>query len=160
MNPYGLSLRQPQPNDLVGSTLAIAALGTAFEASYSWRLMHDDNVLTEGFFTAGSMGVLTPFVHETAVEGVSHRGPATFELAGDDPSEGEGVPDLVRVPLVIVPGAQGHVPYQVVKGDTLSKIVQEHKDWGGLVTVDNIAAASGLSDPNKIHPGQILRIPV
>ncbi len=160
MNPYGLSLRQPQPNDLVGSTLAIAALGTAFEASYSWRLVHGGNVLAEGFFTAGSMGVLSPFVHEAAVESVTHRGSATFELAGDDPSEGEGVPDLARVPVVIVPGAQGYLPYQVVKGDTLHKIVREHKDWGDLVTVENIAAASGLPDPNKIRPGQILRIPV
>jgi LysM repeat protein len=70
---------------------------------------------------------MSAFVHGAALEDVTHTGPAIFELAGDDPSGGmEGVPDVVRVPVVVVPGAQGYVPYQVVKGDTLSKIVRDN----------------------------------
>lgn len=97
---------------------------------------------------------------EAALEDVTHTGPAIFELAGDDPSGGEeGVPDVVRVPVVVVPGAQGYVPYQVVKGDTLSKIVRDNA-WSDVATVKNIVSANGLPDPDKIRVRQLLRIPV
>lgn len=158
---YGISVRQPQPNDIIGSNLTIAALGTAFEASYGWKLLNGDQVLAEGYLQAGGMGVMSSFVHEATVEGGTYTGPAIFEFAGDDPSAGEEgtAPAPIRVPVILVPGAQGYVPYQVVKGDTLSKIAREN-GWGDLATVENIAAASGLTNPDKIRPGQILRIPV
>ena len=70
---YGISLRQPQPWDLVGRKLAIAALGTAFEATYLWVIRAPDGVLAEGTFTAGSMGLLESFVHEAAVHTRLHR---------------------------------------------------------------------------------------
>lgn len=159
MSDYGIQLRQPQPNDLIGSTITIAALGTAFEASYGWRLLDGDQVLQEGFFQAGSMGVMSTFVHQEDLTGVSHVGPAIFEFAGDDPSDGEaGVPAPTRVPVVVVPGASGYIPYQVTAGDTLSKITRDEAFQG--VTVEQIVAANGLKDPNKIQVGQILRIPV
>ena len=36
MDVYGIQLRQPLAWDLIGRKVAIAALGTAFEASYGW----------------------------------------------------------------------------------------------------------------------------
>ncbi len=162
MNPFGVSLRQPQPNDLIGSTLAIAAVGTAFEASYGWKLLDGSTVLAEGFLQAGSMGAMSAFVHEAAVEGITHSGPATFEFAGDDPSAGEeggGTVDVVRVPVVVIPGAQGYVPHQVVNGDTLSAIVRDN-EWSDIATVGNIVALNGLASADKIRVGQVLRIPV
>lgn len=160
MTDYGISLRQPQPNDLIGSTIAIAALGTAFEASYGWRLLNGEEVLAEGYLQAGSMGVMSIFVHEAQAEGVTYTGPAIFEFAGDDPSGGNDlVPAPIRVPVVVVPGATGYVPYQVVEGDTLSKIVREH-EWTGVVTVEKIAAANRIQNPDMIRVGQLLRIPV
>lgn len=161
MTDYGISLRQPQPNDLIGSTIAIAALGTAFEASYNWKLLNGDQVLAEGYLQAGSMGVMTAFVHEAQVEGVTYTGPAIFEFASDDPSGGEegNVPAPTRVPVVVVPGAHGYIPYQVAPGDTLSKVVREH-DWSEVATVENIAAVNRITNPDKIRAGQLLRVPV
>ncbi len=57
------------------------------------------------------MGVMSAFVHGAALEDVTHTGPAIFELAGDDPSGGmEGVPDVVRVPVVVVPAPRDTCP--------------------------------------------------
>ena len=85
MDVYGIQLRQPLAWDLVGRTVAIAALGTAFEATYGWVIRAPDGVVGEGFFTAGSTGLLQSFVHEAPVE-TDYVGSATFELFGDDPS--------------------------------------------------------------------------
>ena len=54
------------------------------------------------------------------------------------------------------PYTQIHV---VQSGDTLSKIAQKY--YGDAALYTNIFEANrvGLSDPNKIRPGQKLRIP-
>lgn len=50
--------------------------------------------------------------------------------------------------------SQGSTTYAVMSGDTLSGIASK---FG--VSYQSIAAASGLSDPNVIYPGQVLTIP-
>ena len=49
--------------------------------------------------------------------------------------------------------------YTVVRGDTLSKIAKEH--YGNAMKYPTIFEANKpmLSDPDKIYPGQVLRIP-
>jgi hypothetical protein len=155
MDVYGISLRQPLAWDLVGRRLAIAALGTAFEATYGWVIRAPEGVLAEGFFTAGSMGLLESFVHEATVD-TDVIGTATFELFGDDPS-GQRDPglDTQSVPVIVIGGMQGYQLHQVVRGDTVSKIA---RDTGS--TVQKIAVASRLRDPDKIQVGQVLRVPL
>lgn len=159
---YGISVRQPVSGDIVGDSLHIAALGTAFEANYLWRLVRDGKTLADGFFMAGSMGVMQTFVTEVSVQGVKKAGAAVFELNGEWPADDEEAPapEPVRVNVIVIPGAMGYVPYQVRKGDTLTAIVKEVGSGGPVSTVRNAALASGLKDPNRIRPGQILRIPV
>jgi LysM repeat protein len=83
-------------------------------------------------------------------------GQATFELFGDDPSgERDAGLDSQSVPVIVIGGIQGYQLYQVVKGDTLTKIA---KATGS--TVQKIAVASRLRDPDKIQIGQVLRIPL
>lgn len=53
------------------------------------------------------------------------------------------------------PTASTEAVYTVQKGDTLSGIAF---DYG--VTVDDIAKYNGITNPNLIHPGQTLKIPV
>ena len=155
MDLYGIALRQPQAWDLVGRTVAIAALGTAFEASYGWVIRTRDGVLAEGFFTAGSMGLLESFVHEAPV-GTDYIGEATFELFGDDPSgQRDAGLDTQSVPVIVIGGMQGYQLHQVVKGDTVSAIARTYGS-----TVQKIAVASRLKDANKIQVGQVLRVPV
>lgn len=154
MNPFGIQLRQPLPGDLIGGKLAIAAIGTAFEASYGWRLAKSGNTLAEGYFTAGSMGTLEPFVHEAEVT-TDYSGPATLHVFGDDPSGSSEGADLVEVAVVVLPGTTGYVPHQVVAGETLTGIARQYDS-----TVERITLANSLTDPNKIRAGQLLRVPV
>jgi nucleoid-associated protein YgaU len=49
--------------------------------------------------------------------------------------------------------------YTVKSGDTLSKIAREHYGNAGKYPVIFEANKPMLSDPNKIYPGQVLRIP-
>ena len=161
MDIYGISIRQPLAGDIVGSSIAMAAIGTAFEATYHWRLVRDGKTLAENFITAGSMGAMETWVEQLNTAAVKDAGPAVLELAGDDPSEGEG-PDVepACVTVIVIPGARGYIPYLVQKGDTLTRVLQEHGGDPKVSNVKNTALASGLKDPDKILPGQLLRIPV
>lgn len=51
------------------------------------------------------------------------------------------------------------VLYSVKSGDTLSKIAKEHYGNAGKYMVIFEANKPMLKDPNKIYPGQVLRIP-
>jgi nucleoid-associated protein YgaU len=58
-----------------------------------------------------------------------------------------------------VPGAQTEQTYTVKSGDTLSKIAKETLgDANAYMDIFN-ANKNILSDPNKIKPGQVLKIP-
>ena len=155
MDVYGIKLRQPLAGDLIGRTVAIAALGTAFEATYGWVIRAPGGVVGEGFFTAGSMGLLESFVHAAPVDS-DYIGEATFELFGDDPSGNRDAGlDTQSVPVIVIGGMQGYQLHQVVKGDTVSAIARTYGS-----TVQKIAVASRLKDPNKIQVGQVLRVPL
>ena len=57
------------------------------------------------------------------------------------------------------PGAQRERSYTVVKGDSLSKIAKREygkaSDWRRIFDANR----DQISDPDLIHPGQVLRIP-
>ncbi len=154
MDPYGIQLRQPLPKDLIGHRVAIAAIGTAFEASYGWRLLSDGHELAAGFFQAGSMGLLESFVHDAEVH-TDHIGPAEFQLFGDDPS-GARPPglDTQTVPVIVIAGMRGYLVHQVVRGDTLHAIARQYG-----TDVRRLTVANELPDPDRILVGQILRVP-
>jgi len=59
-----------------------------------------------------------------------------------------------------VPSAQPEATfYTVVRGDTLSKIAREHYGKASKYMVIFEANKPMLEDPDKIYPGQVLRIP-
>jgi nucleoid-associated protein YgaU len=149
-----IQLRQPLPKDLIGYKVAIAAIGTEFEASYRWRLLHDGKELAGGFFQAGPTGLLGSFVHE-AESFTDHIGPAEFQLFGDDPS-GKRPPglDTQSVPVIVIAGMRGYLMHQVERGDTLSDIARRYG-----TDVRHLTVANELVDPDRILMGQILRIP-
>jgi hypothetical protein len=162
MDIYGINIRQPLAGDIVGEEIALAGLGSAFESNYLWKLVRGDNVLAEGFFMAGSMTAMQTWTATLNIAGANTAGHAVLELAGDDPSGGEGgVVEPARVSVIVIPGAIGYVPYIVRKGDTLTAIVKEigFRD-PAVSSVKNTALASGIKNPNVIRPGQFIRVPV
>jgi nucleoid-associated protein YgaU len=68
--------------------------------------------------------------------------------------------------ITVVPAAQpvgttgGARTYTVKSGDTLSKIAKEHLGDGNAYMKIFNANKDQLSDPDKIKPGQVLKIPV
>jgi LysM repeat protein len=72
-------------------------------------------------------------------------------------------PNLIRPGQVLViptsappatPPSAAPVRYTVKSGDTLYRIAVNHG-----VTVAALMAANGITNPNVIHPGQVLTIP-
>lgn len=68
----------------------------------------------------------------------------------------ETVQDEIEVPANAEPESQMHV---VVSGDTLSKIAKNYYGDAGKYPAIFEANRPLLSDPDKIYPGQVLRIP-
>jgi nucleoid-associated protein YgaU len=61
--------------------------------------------------------------------------------------------------VTIDPNAKAEATYTVQSGDTLSKIAKEHLgDANAYMKIFN-ANKDQLSDPDKIKPGQVLKIP-
>ncbi|GAA5175185.1 hypothetical protein GCM10023321_80700 [Pseudonocardia eucalypti] len=57
-------------------------------------------------------------------------------------------------PAAAAPASGGSATYQVAAGDTLAGVAMRHR-----VGYRQIAAANGITDPNRITPGQRLAIP-
>ena len=56
-------------------------------------------------------------------------------------------------------GTETTETHTVVSGDTLSEIVHEYnKNNGTNLTVEDVAKNSGISDPDKIYPGQTINL--
>ena len=67
--------------------------------------------------------------------------------------------DITVVPRTQPAGASGERSYTVKAGDTLSRIAKEQLgDAGAYMKIFN-ANKDQLSDPDKIKPGQVLKIP-
>ena len=61
--------------------------------------------------------------------------------------------------ITIDPNAPKDVTYTVKAGDTLSKIAKEHLGDAGAYMKIFEANKDQLTDPDKIKPGQVLKIP-
>lgn len=153
MTDDALALRQPQDGDIVGAAITVAGVGTAFEASWGWRLVGGGRTLAEGMITGGSSGLMSPFAASVAVPEHGYHGPATVEVWADDPSGAE--PRRTGVPVIAISGASGYRPVRVQGGDTLTAIAERNGS-----SVDRIVAASFISDPNQIEIDQLVRVPV
>lgn len=66
--------------------------------------------------------------------------------------------EITVVPAAAAAGTSGKT-YTVKSGDTLSKIAREHLgDANAFMTIFN-ANKDQLTDPDKIKPGQVLKLP-
>ena len=158
-----MKVLQPQPFDLVDQRVQIAGVGSGFEATIGLRVRDGNSrQLARAFVTAGGMGALGNFHAAVELPGVPPT-PEGFVEVFDD--TGGDVPlNMVVVPVVfgehLVGGYFGFSLHTVVQGDTLAGIAQQA--YGDASQFPRIFAANRnqLSDPNLIHPGQQLRVPL
>lgn len=160
-----IDVRHPHEGDVLGARLTIAGLGTAFEGTVQWHLEDSDETrLQEGFLQGGSMGLFAEFVGEVVLATtVTAPTAATLLVYGDNPALPEGESPGIstnRIPVVLVPGAQGFVVHEVVRGDTLSKIARENGYGTSSVAAIVAANRDRISNPDHIQVGWRLRVPI
>lgn len=159
-----IDVRQPRPQDVVAGRFSIAGFGSGFEATVLWRVLGEDgSTLGEGLVPGvGSMGTVRDFGHQVTVDAPGARGAhVLLQVFGDDPS-GNHPPgmDLDEVPVTLFTAMQGWRLHEVRRGDTLSAIVREQGEGGTRVADVFEANRDVLDDPDRIRPGQVLRVPL
>ena len=159
-----IEVRQPRQHDLIGRTFTIAGFGTGFEATVLWRLLEQDgDVLGEGNVQgAGSMGVLDDFGHDVTLDASvsAHGAHVLLQVFGDDPSgQNPSGPDLNQIRVTLFSGLQGWKLYEVKRGDTLNSIAREQGQKTGAANIFE-ANRDSVMDPDRIFPGQVLRVPL
>jgi len=159
-----IEVRQPREHDVIARTFTIAGFGTGFEATVLWRVLsEDDDTLGEGLVEGvGSMGVLDDFGHDVSLpDSVNARGAhVLLQVFGDDPSgENPPGPDLNQIRVTLFTGLQGWKLYEVVRGDNLTSIARDHGQNRGAGDIFE-ANRDKLTDPNRIFPRQVLRVPL
>ncbi|KOT51374.1 MULTISPECIES: LysM peptidoglycan-binding domain-containing protein [Streptomyces] len=155
---------QPHKLDLVGNPVRISGIGTGHEATLQYRVGDGHAEVTGHFSVGGGSGEHGQFQVQADV------GHAAFQLDRlivqvfeKSPKDGSEI-NLVSVPVIygprIVKGYYGYREHKVVKGDTLSSISKAF--YGDASLFDRIVRANPdqISDPDKIIPGQVLRIPI
>lgn len=154
-----LDIQQPQPFDLVGSTILVSGNAVAFEGTLSIRVSegHDEY---SSFANVGSLA-LRQFQGSIDIpDNNSFQLNRLFLTLADD-SGNENGPSVV-IPILfgpkILPGYGGWRPYTVKPGDTLTKIAQQEYGNSDFQPIFQ-ANQHILNDPNLIFPGQLLRIP-
>jgi nucleoid-associated protein YgaU len=158
-----LSVRQPQPFDLVDEPVQVAGVGTAFEAVAQARLRDGNgNEITSMAITVGGTGTWANFSFTISAGGVAPTPQGTLELfvfsAADGSEQGTIVIPITFGPNLLSP-YHGFAQHEVVSGDTLSAIAQTWYGNAALWPRIFEANRNQILDPNLIFPGQVLRIP-
>ena len=157
-----IRMDQPRPFDLVGSPVMIAGIGTGFEATINFRVHDGHDEVTGPITVGGGTGEHAQFQVKAKVANAAFQLDRVFvevfEVSAKDGSELHKVTRPVLLGSRMVKGRYiGYREHVVKQGDTLTKIAKKHK-----VTVERLVRANAqeISDPDLIHPGQIVRIPI
>lgn len=158
-----IHIQQPQPYDIVTDTIQFAGIaGGAFEANYNFRMSegHDE---VEGHFMAGDgTGGHGQFQLSVDVSSATFTHVVAYlEVYHVSPRDGSPL-DLVMVPVIlgeqIIAGYTNYFEHIVKSGETLWRIAQQH--YGNGSRYHRLLAANpAITNPNVIHPGDIIRVP-
>ena len=155
---------QPRQFDLVGNPILIGGVGTGFEATLSYRVHEGHDEVTGSFMVGGGTGEHGQYQLQVDVSGAAFSLDRlfveVFEVSAEDGSEIH----KVVVPVIsgprIVPGYVGYREHLVRRGDTLWAIAQSNYGNGSEYPLIVRANPHLISDPDRIFPGQLLRIPM
>ncbi len=159
-----VEVRQPQPNDVIATQFVVAGFGSGFEAVVSWRVLdgNGQNLGGGNLSGVGSNGVARDFGERVALTGSPARGEQVLlQVFGDDAS-GQNPPgsDLNTISVTLFSAMTGWRLHEVRPGDNLTRIASELGE-GGTVAGDIFAAnRDTVVDPDRIFPGQVLRVPL
>jgi nucleoid-associated protein YgaU len=159
-----IDVQQPRALGLVGGHVQIAGTaGGAFEAQFNYRIHEGHDEVTGGFMAGDGTGGHGQFQVNVDVSGASFALDRLFvEVFWVSPKDGAEL-DKVIVPVVygprIVPGYRVYQEYTIKSGDTLWSIATQFYGSGNLYTRLVRANPHVITDPNVIHPGDVIRVP-
>jgi len=157
-----ISVRQPQPYDLVDDPVRACGIGTGFEGQFAARVRDGHGVqIAEVPVHAGGTGIWDNF-DITLAAGIPTTPQGTLEVFDTSQEDGS---DLNKVVVPITFGRalmdpyHGFAQHSVASGDTLSSIAARY--YGDANKWPRIFEANRhqIQDPNHIFVGQVLRIP-
>lgn len=152
---------QPRSGDLVGNPLLVAGMGGGFEATIDIRVLDGDGKLLVQTSTMSS-NLISAW--QQAVD-LPDPLPTTRGVVEVGPSTGKDEPEArISVPVFFGPSTiddyRSYLLYVVQPGDTLSGIAASEQLYAGSGWQPIFEANRDiLSDPDLIHPGQVLRLP-
>ena len=159
-----VDVQQPRPYDLVSDAIQVAGVaGGAFEANFNYRVTEGHDEVT-GYFMAGDgVGGHGQFQLTVDVSSASFQLERVFvEVFHTSPKDGAEL-DKVIVPVVvgpkIIPGYLNYLEHVVESGETLWAISTQYYGSGNLYYRLVSANPHTISNPNVIHPGDIVRVP-
>lgn len=159
-----VDVQQPRPYDLLSNAIQVAGVaGGAFEANFNYRVTEGHDEVT-GFFMAGDgMGGHGQFQLTVDVSSAAFQLDRVFvEVFHTSPKDGAEL-DKVIVPVVlgakIIPGYLNYLEHVVQSGETLWAISTQYYGSGNLYYRLVSANPHTISNPNVIHPGDIIRVP-
>jgi nucleoid-associated protein YgaU len=158
-----IAVRQPQPYDIVDDPVRACGIGTGFEGQFAARVRDGHGAqIAEVPVNAGGTGVWGNY-DVTLPVGVPPTAQGTLEVFEFSPKGDGSELNKVVVPITFGPALlnpyHGFAQYTVVGGDTLSGIA--HKYYNDANRWPRIFEANRhqIQDPDRIFPGQVLRIP-
>lgn len=157
-------VHHPTAFDIVHNPVRVCGYSTAFEGTVIVRLRDgNDAELASGFFTGGANGEYAAFSFELGLAHVPPTRDGFLEVFEESAKDGSPI-GLVRLPIVygiaLVHEYRGFRLHTVVGGDTLSKLAQDEYGDPGEWPAIHAANAYQIPNPDLIHVGQVLRIPV
>lgn len=160
-----ITVRQPQPFDIVDDPVGVCGIGTGFEATFTARVRDGSGAeLASGPVRAGlGNGALGNFHIELPLGAVPPTASGTvevFESSAEDGTEINKVVVPVTFGRALVDPYGGFLQYTVEPGDTLSSIAARF--YGDASLADRLYQANRhqVHDPDLIFVGQVLRVPV
>lgn len=158
-----IDVQQPRPYDIVGDTVQLGGVaGEAFEASFNYRITEGHDEVTGHFMAGDGAGGHGQFQVTADVSGAAFTRERLFvEIFHVSPKDGAEL-DKVIVPVIlgsqVVPGYTTYLEHVVQAGETLWGIAQQHYGNGNLYH-RLVAANPAITNPNIIHPGDVVRVP-
>src|SRR5581483_3011760 len=132
-----ITVRSPEPYDLVGDEVPVCGLGAAFEGVFGTAILRDGNgtLLAQVSLTGGGNG-FSLFHAVLNVGGASATAEGTLAVTADNPSGDPSRDFTVVVPITfgraLIDPYSGFLEYTVLSGDTLSGIAQHFYADGNL----------------------------